>query len=125
MSQPVAQTLFHQEAAAPDTSSFHCEEPPIDPQLTNHAYLNQLPYGQHKQDQQLYFEPHTEMDLDLEAQALHQLLNTTSPTYEEGSRGISDRELEMMLTKQLEEEVSTSGATMEIDSAERYHERYL
>lgn len=54
--------------------------------------------------------------MDPEDHALLHLLNATSPTYDEESREISDQDLEMMLTRQLEEEAAIGGTRMDIDN---------
>ncbi|CAN8105164.1 unnamed protein product [Discula destructiva] len=117
--------LVHQEATRPELTAYNHDEPPIDPQIMSQAYSD-LPtqtlhsaYGQDQRDQPLYFDSHAEMDLDPEAHALQQLLNATSPAYDEVNRGITDRDLELMLTKQLEEDVGT-GARMDVDDAHNH-----
>lgn len=107
----------------PVLSTFDDNETPIDPQILQQAYfLNHPPqrldaaHGQHQHTLQPFFESHAEMDLDSEVRALHQLLPDTNPMYAgDAHRGISDLELELLLTRQLQADDAASGATMEVD----------
>lgn len=104
-----------QGATAPMLTSFSHGEPPIDPRLMNPSHVDPPThalhggYGQNQEDQQMYFNPHSGMDLDPEAQALQQLLDVTSSAHEAENRGISDQDLELMLTRQLQGDVDAGG----------------
>lgn len=101
------------------------DEPPIDPQIMN-QHPNHLPFhvnhsGLHDQTPHSlhhpYFSPQTDIDLDSEDHALLHLLNASSSIHvEEETREITDQDLEMMLTRQLEEEADAGGTRMDVDS---------
>lgn len=117
--------LRYQKPPSSYIPSLSYNEPPIDPQIMNQQDPDQPShpihsgfYGPLQQNlQQPCFSPQADMDLDPEAHALLHLLDATSPIqYDEEHRDISDQDLEMMLTRQLEEEADTGGATKSIDN---------
>lgn len=112
--------LHHQEAPFQFTS-FRDDPPPIDPQIMNELYTGHTGLdGQlHQNLQPSYFSPQAEMDWDPEARALFSLLNATSPIHDEENHETTDQDVELMLTRQLEEDAENSGAMMEVDRAAR------
>lgn len=122
---PPGPKFYQQESKPSSHSPFDHNELPTDPQIMNHQQPYLPAQGSHSDlydqpDQNLqhpYFGPHTEINLeDPEAHALLHLISATSPIHEEENCEISDQDLEMMLTRQLEEEADSGGERMEVDS---------
>lgn len=115
----------HQEPLSSAVTSVSQDEPPIDPQIINqhpnHQSLHVNHSGLHDQTPHSlhhpYFSPQTDLELEPEDHALLHLLNASSSIHvEEENCEITDQNLEMMLTRQLEEEADAGGTRMDVDS---------
>lgn len=123
--QETAQNRPRQEPIPSIVTSVSQDEPPIDPQIMN-QHPNHQPFrvnhsGLHDQTthnlHHPYFNPQTDLALDPEDHALLHLLNASSSIHvEQDTREITDQDIEMMLTKQLEEEADAGGTRMDVDS---------
>lgn len=118
------QSLHPQKSTPSGLASISHNEPPIDPQLITQQHPDQPIYAKHsglyessqRSPQNPYFNPQTDLSVDTEDHALLHLLNASNSTYDEETCQISDQDLEMMLTRQLEEEADTGGTSMDVDS---------
>lgn len=124
--EPVQNRHHHhqQEQVTSNFSSVSQDETPIDPQIMNHHH-NQPSQVNHSElhddtSQNLnysYFSPQTGIDLDPEDHAILHLLNASNSTHiDEDTGEITDQDLDMMLTRQLEEEADAGGTRMDIDN---------
>lgn len=117
-SQQIHQDVPHVQSApmSPNSSSIplpahgNYTYPPIDPQIMSHAYPDQTSpasHAHHKADHaqqqhtpfRSYQEPQSEVDI--EADALQQLLHATSHDHNDGVGGESDRDVDMTVATQL------------------------
>lgn len=88
---------------------------PIDPQILHQPYPNPppppAPYTYHSVGHDQYHNS----ELELEANALQQLLSAGSHDDDGGGSGTSDRDVEMMLAQQLENNTDHGRTTMDLD----------
>lgn len=111
----------HQERMTSTFPSVSQDETPIDPQIMNQhpiqpSHVNHSELHDHTSHYP-YFSPQTDIDLGPEDHAILHLLNASTSTHIEGATGeITDQDLDMMLTRQLEEEADAGGTRMDVDS---------
>lgn len=122
-------TLHHQKSTLSGLALPSHNDPPIDPQLMSQQHrvqpIHAKQSGPHdplqENLQHPYYSPQISMDMDAEDHALIHLLNANNSIHDEERCVISDQDLEMMLTRQLEEEADTGFTRMDVDGAAGLH----